>query len=403
MLTTQRMGSNPHDGAKSGAECRHQIFLHVIIREWPKPLPSGKASTNTPNEANIAETIRSVEFIVSTPTDENFWRSIVLFGRNVASYKFALSKTLLELGPRPNDLVKLEDIALPFAKHVCDHLRLADKQATSKSSSFLNECRAFNAASANGMGDNNKLRDIATRMGFNNVIDAFHVVNHQDIPTRFFIDERAQSKGIRLTEAFYRLMNSGQADVLHRETESRWRLVETSWDLNMASNLLKVEYDDDSKELFTFANQHRRVAITSSRGALNGYQKGKCFYSFVDISIDSKDEKCADVDHFFPHVLAAKGIQIPHINGVWNLVLSSKECNRGESGKFARLPSLNLLKRLHKRNEYLIHSHHPLRETLMAQMGATESERSSFLLRCYDKATVLGAPWEPAHALDPTF
>jgi hypothetical protein len=344
-----------------------------------------------------------LEFIVSTPTDENYWRSIILFGRNVASYKFALSKSLLELGSQPNDLVKLEDLALPFAKHVCEHLLLSDKQATSKSSSFLNECRAYNKSSIAGNPDTEKLREIAVRMGFNNVIDAFHVVNQQDIPTRFFLDERSQNKGIRLTDAFYRLIDSGHADILHRETESRWRLVETSWDLNMASNLLRVEYDENSKELFTFASQHRRVTITSSRGALNGYQKGKCFYSFSDITIDSKSETCADVDHFFPHVLVTKGVSIPHINGVWNLVLSSKECNRGENGKFARLPSLKLLQRLHKRNEYLINSHHPLRETLIAQTGHTEAERGSFLMTCYESARVLGAPWEPKHSLDPTF
>lgn len=345
-----------------------------------------------------------MEFIVSTPSDENYWRSIILFGRNVASYKFALSKSLLELGSRPNDLVKLEELALPFAKHICEHLRIADKQATSKSSSFLNQCRVYNEASDTGNSDSNKLRDIAVRMGFNAVIDAFHIVNQQDIPTRFFIDERNENKGIRLTDAFYRLIDTGQADTLHRETESRWRLVETSWDLNMATNLLKVEFDDDSKELFTFSNQHRRVAITSSRGALNGYQKGKCFYSFVDITINSKDERCADVDHFFPHSLVTRGIHIPHINGVWNLVLSSKECNRGENGKFARLPSPKLLQRLHKRNEYLINSHHPLRETLISQTGTTEAERRSFLSICYERAnSVLGSPWEPKYSADPTF
>lgn len=85
-----------------------------------------------------------MEFTATTPTRENYWRSIILFGRNVASYKFALSKALLEIGERPDDLIKMEDLALPFAKGVCEHLLLSDKQATSKSSAFLNACRSFN-------------------------------------------------------------------------------------------------------------------------------------------------------------------------------------------------------------------------------------------------------------------
>ena len=36
------------------------------------------------------------------PTLENYWRSIILFGRNVASYKFALGKSLLELSQQGN-------------------------------------------------------------------------------------------------------------------------------------------------------------------------------------------------------------------------------------------------------------------------------------------------------------
>jgi len=50
--------------------------------------------------------------------------------------------------------------------------------------------------------------------------------------------------------------------------------------------------------------------------------------------------------------------------GVANLVLACTDCNRGVNGKFAHLPALPLLQRLHDRNEYLFTSHHPLRETL---------------------------------------
>ena len=33
------------------------------------------------------------------PSLESYWRSVILFGRNVASYKFALAKSLLEIAP----------------------------------------------------------------------------------------------------------------------------------------------------------------------------------------------------------------------------------------------------------------------------------------------------------------
>ena len=66
------------------------------------------------------------------------------------------------------------------------------------------------------------------------------------------------------------------------------------------------------------------------------------------------------------------------INGVANLVLACTDCNRGVNGKFAHLPALPLLQRLHERNEYLITSHHPLRETLLVQTGCSTRNANSF-------------------------
>jgi HNH endonuclease len=103
----------------------------------------------------------------------------------------------------------------------------------------------------------------------------------------------------------------------------------------------------------------------------------------------------ADVDHFFPRVLLLSGIKLP-IDGVWNLVLACRDCNRGIQGKSARIPSKRLLERLNTRNEFLIASHHPLRETLIAQTGKHSRNRVGFLNHVYDAALpFLNRTWEP--------
>ena len=63
--------------------------------------------------------------------EEDCWRSIVLFGRNVASYKFALAASLLDLTPASGDLIRLEELAVPFARNIRQHLSRSDKQGTS--------------------------------------------------------------------------------------------------------------------------------------------------------------------------------------------------------------------------------------------------------------------------------
>lgn len=104
------------------------------------------------------------------------------------------------------------------------------------------------------------------------------------------------------------------------------------------------------------------------------------------------------MDHFIPHILRQCDTEKP-VNGVSNLVLSCSECNRGEEGKFDKIPSTKLLERLFDRNEYLICSHHPLRETLIAQTGSTQAKRQNYLQEVYSCAsTYLGSgknKWQP--------
>lgn len=329
-----------------------------------------------------------MEFYQVDPSLENYWRSIILFGRNVASYKFALAKSLYELSNSSDDLITLEMLAEPYSRHLCEHLTHSPKQITSRSSSFIEACQQFNTDKIS----KDELLGTTRKLGFNNVIDAFHVVNSEEIVQRFFIDERKTHKGIRLTENFFKLVEGSQFDSFNNETEARWRLVEEAWRMGMSRNLISVEYDDEFKTLIT-NGKNRRVTITSCRDSLNGYQKGHCFYCHAPISIDANSPNLADVDHFIPWTLNEF---IPNINGVWNLVLACKECNRGEGGKFAKVPSHELLKRLHKRNEYFINSHLPLRETLIQQTGSNPQQRASFLQDQYRIAKQLAIhEWQP--------
>jgi hypothetical protein len=330
-----------------------------------------------------------MKFYQVDPSNENYWRSVILFGKNVASYKFALAQSLIDLHAKPDDLITLEQLAEPFSRHICQHLKHAPKQVTSKSSKFIEACIAHNQSNI----DKDSLIGHTVKLGFQNVIDAFHIVNGSEIDNRFFLDERRQHKGIRLTNNFYQLTESSHFESFRHETEARWRLVEQGWEMGVSRNLVSVEYDRDLKLLFTY-NKERRVDITSCRDSLNGYQKGRCFYCYDDVSIEKGAASLADVDHFIPWV--AKDY-ISNVNGVWNLVLACSDCNRGEGGKFSKVPAIELLYRLHKRNEYFINSHLPLRETLIQQTGKSENQRSSFLQAQYRTAKqTLIHEWQPA-------
>ncbi len=337
-----------------------------------------------------------MNFIDVEPTLENYWRAIILFGRNTASYKFALAKTLIDVSlERNSDFISLEDLALPYAMHLCEHLKHSPKQSTSRNGKFINACIQFNQQQIS----EDNLINVTNKEGFKYVLDAFHVVNTRAVQERFydvineefFVDERRHNKGIRLTDNLFKLFHvfDNSAESLNIETESRWNLVEKAWELNISKSLIAVEFDQNTHQLFTKDTKHRRIDITSSRGALNGYQKSRCFYCFTEISITHNHSMLADIDHFFPHTLksqvaTADCCRPVNVDGVWNLVLACSDCNRGIDGKSAQVPHIELLKRLHTRNEYLIGSHHPLRETLINQTGKNEKSRQNFLQKSFN-------------------
>lgn len=329
-------------------------------------------------------------FISKEPTLEDYWRAIILFGRNVASYKFALAKSLLSLKPEAGQLIKLSDLAVPFSSYLAEHLSHSPKQITSASSKYLDACKKYGIDEPN----QNRLIEETVKLGFNNVIDAFHIVGSGEVAKKFYIDERVKSDGIRITEEFSALMERIQFANLSTEVESRWNLVETAWGLGISSNLIEVKHDNNEGVLFTLDSKKQRKTITSCRGALNGYQKGKCFYCFTNIL--ARDGSDTEVDHFFPFMLQ-KDSSFQLINGIWNLVLACPHCNAGEGGKHQKIPSIALLERLFRRNEFLIASHHPLRETLMNQTGSDLTSRRRYLNDYYNKAiSKLLHTWEPA-------
>jgi len=327
-------------------------------------------------------------FVDKNPSLDTSWRSIILLGRNVASYKFALAKSLLEIDSSSTE-IEIEKIATPFAKNICEHLKNNEKQATSKSSKFLETCKKFN----NSEISEDELKQTTVKLGFVNVIDAFHVVAREETP-RFFIDNRGNNKSIILTDNFYKLKENDIYGNLKNEAESRWNLWETAISLNVNPSLLEIINDKEKNCLYVLDENKKRQNVTSSRDALNGYQKGKCFYCYKNISIEQGNENSCDVDHFFPHILKNYGVY--EVDQIWNLVLTCKECNRGTGGKFEKIPDIQYLYALNKRNNFYIESHHPLRETIINQTGKLQEDRKQFLQRMFDDAVNnIPVKWKP--------
>jgi hypothetical protein len=280
-----------------------------------------------------------------------------------------------------------------------EHLKKSDKQGNAGSSKFLEGCRNY----INEKITKEDLYLLTEKYGFVNVVDTFQNVNGGIIPNPFYEKNYLQGKKeIVVTDNLLKIKELFQYRNLEQEVEARWNLVETAWNLQINPNLLEVKYDESKSLFFIESNFMRRIDITSVRDSLNGYQKGKCFYSNQDISINKNDQNICEVDHFLPHVnKLAHSTTGANINGVWNLVLAESKINLN---KKAKIPERRFLNRLFNRNEFYIESKHPLAETIINQTGATRESRRRFLETQYNLALNHSIhPWKPEIELIETF
>jgi len=303
------------------------------------------------------------EFREDDFTNETIWRSIILFGKNTASYKFSLAKGILDLAKQGKSVVSYDELAQAYSPHLLEHYKSGLSQDTRSTDSAL-------ATKYKGyiQGDitYDELISFTAKNGFNNVVPRFHNVQG-GLPFEFY-DYNESAKQLVLSDRLYELQ-SDSGLLLETEVEARWNLVETAWNVGIPVNLLEVKIDDSGNELYIEGADYR-IAVTAARDALSGYQKGKCFYSNRRIDITN-----IDVDHFFP--VSKQSLHgEDNLNGVWNLVLAESSVNRSKSDKRA---DEYFLAKLYERNEFYIASRHPLGETIARQTGSTPERRLQFL------------------------
>jgi hypothetical protein len=71
----------------------------------------------------MSRLMSTVTNVSSTTAASEDFRSVVLRGRNVASFKFALAKAILSLAEAGATSASLEELAVPVSHELCAHLQ----------------------------------------------------------------------------------------------------------------------------------------------------------------------------------------------------------------------------------------------------------------------------------------
>lgn len=318
-------------------------------------------------------------------------RTIILFGKNVSTYKFALASTLLKL--KPQNEILFEDLRDNFIRELLTHYQKNPNQYQAGENSVT---RAFDKYLINGNWE--ELLKIAEKNIYNNVFEAFHNVGGGTIKKEFILFEHlSNEKKLVLTENLNSILEQKKLiKLLASENESRWLIVEEAWKNNISPNFLAFNQKTNEIESVSISE---RINLRSVVSVLLPYQHGNCFYCKKRINTDSKSEDSdfPDVDHFIPHSY----FRLPdlcHISpdGIWNLVIACKECNRGSGGKSDKLPSKYFQGEILNRNLLFTEEHrHSLKNSILMSLNAkNHNEVQKKMISLFNRIN-LTEGWKP--------
>jgi hypothetical protein len=299
----------------------------------------------------------------------NTFRTLVLFGKNTATYKFAFCDALLKLNP-VNE-IKYDDLRDDFMKELVSHYN-ENRHQFKSGPTKLTQAMDHYLKGSQSESEWHELLTVAERNIYNNVFDAFQNVGQGTINKEFMLFEHDRKRRkLVVTDNTNMILNNDHAkQIIARENQSRWELVEEAWKAGLSPNLL--EYDKD-RETFVSITPNSRVNLRSAVDVLLPYQKGRCFYCNRPINrfAQNLEEDFPDVDHFMPLTFLEKWDTAgASPNGVWNLVVSCLECNRGTLGKFTSPPSVKYFNKLKDRNLLFTEEHkHSLRNSILLSMN----------------------------------
>ena len=301
--------------------------------------------------------------------DEDYWRSIILYGLNQATYKIALGKTLVSLAEKKYTTVKWDILSQEFLKQY--QLRLNIKEPMPQQANPLR--RTFMEKAVRkldlGMTDIDETIFNVGKEGFNDVIKRFHNIGRfKDFQGKFYSFNFGKS--ISITDNLYNVVQK-QRNEITNELDARWALLEGAFTIK-ADNF---ELANEILDIYLIKGEKRK-SLTNNIPFLQGYQGNTCFYCAEKI-----EENDYHVDHVLPRAV------LNH-DQIWNLVLAHSYCNLSKSDK---LVSKHFMEKLIFRNENIMGSNHPWKNKISLELGKTKVLRASNLLKHYENVkSVLG-------------
>lgn len=303
------------------------------------------------------------------PTNTDYWRALILYGKFQSTYKIGLGQCLLSYAQENRDKVELDTLAGDFLDLYSERCQTGQPQLATKGR-FTYVERELQEIDSGVKSKEQSLPIIKKSALCDMVLKRFNVLNNRVIKAPFYT---VTEHDLILNDNLLSIVEEkSDYNVLVDELHSRWDLLEHAYERSNSIELLDVD-----QYLEHILKKEQRTNLTKLIPTLNGYQQNRCFYCGEELND-------IVVDHVIPY-------QALMHNAIWNLVLAHDFCNENKSDN---LPSLYFVENLIARNEYFIASSHPIKNTLAGQLGFTPRVRRKKALQEYTYAkNKIGRMW----------
>jgi len=292
---------------------------------------------------------------------EEYWRAIILYGKTTSTYKMALAQCILNYSRDGIDKITLSDLSEDFLRIYQERLKKNKPQLNLQGRQTVVE-RKIKEMTVGRITRDEALDTIQKHSLYSMVLPKFHTVGTKPIPVKIY---EFNEKVLSIKDGALKILSGNTNYEKLEEVLARWDLLESAFE-----SINNIDPHYVNIELQYLQKGYPRKNITHVVGALRGYQQNKCFYCGEELY------EPIHVDHVIPRTV------VQH-DEMWNLVLAHELCNEQKSDN---LPSKMFIEKLIDRNEGLIQSNHPLKQTLIMELGKTKLRREFKIKLVYNHA-----------------
>lgn len=299
--------------------------------------------------------------------DNDYWKGVILYGLNTATYKIALGKSLIDLTELNNEVIEWDVLSKCFFDNYVKRLEnehLPQLNLPGRTSTVEKIFLQYKK----GKIDYNRAVEMIGVEAFIDVIPRFQTIGTDKtiIGEKFYHFDFGNK--LYLHDSLFKIVESDKLNLLS-EIDARWSLLEGAFKINQGDWTLS----NDIREMY-ITSGYERKPLSSNIPFLKGYQGNVCFYC---------GEKIEDSDIHVDHVLPR---QVLRHDEIWNLVLSHSLCNLHKDDF---LVGKHYLEKLILRNENIMGSNHPWKKKISETLGSTKTERLKNTLKHYEDVKVV--------------